>query len=452
MSKYRAIVDEEAILPSNSSQSNSLSIEPSTPLLSDANADEVQVEIEDEPGTASSASCVINLANTILGTGMLAMPAAVASIGVIFGSLMIIYAGTASALGLYFLSRAAAKTEGRHSSFFAVSKLTYPWAAVYFDMAIAIKCFGVGTSYLIIIGELMPEVIAASFGSSDGEYNLFLDRRFWITVFTLIVIPLAFMKKLDSLRYTSLLALTTVVYLIVIVIYNYFGPDFKAPPSDKIHYVRFSSKFFTYLPIFVFAFTCHQNVFTIYNEVGDNSQANINKIVFGTIGFSASVYEIIGILGYLTFGDDVSANIISMCRVGFICCVLLSLPLQWHPCRACLDKIISALTTNNTNGDYKLLTTNKPSDLKFFLMTSGIMISTYLLAILVSQLDLVLSFVGSTGSTTISFILPGIFYYKLHQDEPWDKEKVTAVCLASYGCVVMVVCLTMNILRVSAGH
>ena len=83
---------------------------------------------------------------------------------------------------------------------------------------------------------------------------------FWITVFTLVVIPLAFMKKLDSLRYTSLLALTTVVYLIVIVIYNYFGPDYKAPPSDKIHYVRFSSNFFTYLPIFVFAFTCHQNV------------------------------------------------------------------------------------------------------------------------------------------------------------------------------------------------
>ena len=61
MSKYRAIVDdEESIFPSNSSQSNSLSIGPSTPLLSDSNADEVQVEIEDEPGTASSASCVVS--------------------------------------------------------------------------------------------------------------------------------------------------------------------------------------------------------------------------------------------------------------------------------------------------------------------------------------------------------------------------------------------------------
>jgi len=171
---------------------------------------------------------------------------------------MIIYAGTASALGLYLLSRAAAKTGGRRSSFFAVSKLTYPWAAIYFDLAIAVKCFGVGTSYLIIIGELMPEVVAASVWGA--EYDLLLDRRFWITVFMLVIIPLAFLKKLDSLRYTSLLALVAIVYLIVIVIYNYFGPDYRAPPSDKIHFVRFSSKFFTYLPIFVFAFTCHQNV------------------------------------------------------------------------------------------------------------------------------------------------------------------------------------------------
>jgi amino acid permease len=184
----------------------------------------------------------------------------VASVGLIFGILMIIYAGLASVLGLYFLSRAAARTEGRHSSFFAVSKLTYPSAAVFFDLAIAIKCFGVGTSYLIIIGELMPQVIAASAGSLREDWSLLLDRRFWITVFMLVIIPLAFLKKLDSLKYTSLIALVAIVYLIVIVVYYFVNPDYSPPPSDKMHYFRFSAKFFTHLPIFVFAFTCHQNV------------------------------------------------------------------------------------------------------------------------------------------------------------------------------------------------
>ncbi|EIE75899.1 hypothetical protein RO3G_00603 [Rhizopus delemar RA 99-880] len=68
------------------------------------------------------------------------------------------YGVSASGIGLYFLSRCAARTEGRQASFFAISKLTWPKVAVLFDLAIAIKCFGVAVSYLIIIGDLMPQV------------------------------------------------------------------------------------------------------------------------------------------------------------------------------------------------------------------------------------------------------------------------------------------------------
>lgn len=42
---------------------------------------------------------------------------------------------------------------------------------------------------------------------------------------------------------------------------------------------------------------------------------------------------------------------------------------------------------------------------------------------LVSSLDKVLAYVGSTGSTSISFILPGIFYYKISApDSPHSQR------------------------------
>jgi amino acid permease len=110
----------------------------------------------------------------------------------------------------------------------------------------------------------------------------------------------------------------------------------------------------------------------------------------------------------------------------------------------------------------------------------------------VQSLEAVLAYVGSTGSTSISFILPGLFYYKIsdpdsrhHQrllksDEDEDdydydydsddgsvsfsgsarsggslgKGKVQwkkillrrlSLALAIYGVLVMVVCLGMNI-------
>ena len=111
----------------------------------------------------------------------------------------------------------------------------------------------------------------------------------------------------------------------------------------------------------------------------------------------------------------------------------------------------------------------------------------------VSSLDKVLAYVGSTGSTSISFILPGLFYYKIsspdsphHQrllkdedDEEYEgsEDDATApptvgggseswreawssrlrgrqwrmailrklsLALAVYGLLVMVVCLVIN--------
>ena len=99
----------------------------------------------------------------------------------------------------------------------------------------------------------------------------------------------------------------------------------------------------------------------------------------------------------------------------------------------------------------------------------------------VSSLEKVLAYVGSTGSTSISFILPGLFYYKIsspdsqhHQrlmKEDDDERDVSdeeedegllggrimkvpvwrrnllrrlSLALAIYGFVVMVTCLITN--------
>lgn len=67
------------------------------------------------------------------------------------------------------------------SSFFALSQITYPNAAVVFDAAIAIKCFGVGVSYLIIIGDLMPGVVRGFNANPDATF--LVDRHFWVTAF-----------------------------------------------------------------------------------------------------------------------------------------------------------------------------------------------------------------------------------------------------------------------------
>jgi Transmembrane amino acid transporter protein len=66
-----------------------------------------------------------------------------ASAGIIPGMITCLLSGAIAALGLFFLSKCSAKAPHRRASFFALSQMTFPNAAVFFDAAVVIKCFGV---------------------------------------------------------------------------------------------------------------------------------------------------------------------------------------------------------------------------------------------------------------------------------------------------------------------
>ena len=155
-----------------------------------------------------------------------------ASSGLIPGIISCIFSGSVAALGLWFLSRCASQCPPRRSSFFAVANLTYPSLAVFFDVAIAIKCFGVSVryvlsfptrivgsltmyhySYLVIIKGLMPSVVRSLHFVSHSSSPLpwwTVSGRFWITALLCILVPLCLLKRLDSLRHTSYVALFSV--------------------------------------------------------------------------------------------------------------------------------------------------------------------------------------------------------------------------------------------------
>ena len=110
------------------------------------------------------------------------MPLALSHMGIVLGSLFIVWAGLTAGFGLYLQTRCARYLERGQASFFALSQITYPNASVIFDAAIAVKCFGVGVSYLIIIGDLMPGVVEG-FGRDAAHASFLMDRHFWVTAF-----------------------------------------------------------------------------------------------------------------------------------------------------------------------------------------------------------------------------------------------------------------------------
>ncbi|KAK5136679.1 hypothetical protein LTR08_002332 [Meristemomyces frigidus] len=400
------------------------------------------------PGAASWLSSIVNLLNTIVGAGVLAMPHALANMGILLGTAVILWAGLTAGFGLYLQTRCARYLDRGSASFFALSQLTYPNAAVLFDAAIAVKCFGVGVSYLIIIGDLMPGVVR---GFGYGEAGWAVDRQFWVTAFMLIVIPLSFLRRLDSLKYTSFIALVSIAYLVVLVVYHYAAGD-TLPERGAVNVIKWQGAIATLasFPVIVFAYTCHQNMFSILNELTTPTPLRTTTVVASSIATAASIYILVAITGYLSFGSNVLGNIVAQYtpsaastigRAAIVVLVIFSYPLQVHPCRASLDAVAKWRPASKPGsaggraqppppahkfppkGSSSALPAEM-SDLRFALLTTAIILLSYTVAMTVTSLDKVLAYVGSTGSTAISFILPGLFYYKISAPESALQQRL----------------------------
>ncbi|KAI9672623.1 MAG: hypothetical protein M1831_000058 [Alyxoria varia] len=332
--------------------------------------------------------------------------------GIVLGTLFIIWAGLTAGFGLYLQTRCARYLERGHASFFALSQITYPNASVIFDAAIAIKCFGVGVSYLIIIGDLMPGVVEGISRDAGGA-SFLMDRHFWVTAFMLIVIPFSFLRRLDSLKYTSIIALVSIGYLVVLVVAHF---SYAILIQLTGHGVRIHMS--------------SEHVFYFERDGRQLSAQNDGSC-------------------YLSFGDNVLGNIVSMYtpsvastigKAAIVILTMFSYPLQVHPCRASVDAVLRwrpKRFSSSRNNDFSpprvpLLTPTKPagnkdadqlSETRFAVITTGIIILSYIVAMTVSSLEKVLAYVGSTGSTSISFILPGLFFYKISDpDSPYHQR------------------------------
>ena len=481
------------------------------------------------------------------------MPSALSKMGIFLGIFVIAWAGCTSAFGLYLQTRCARYVDRGHVSFAALSQLTYPNASVLFDAAIAIKCFGVAVSYLIIIGDLMPGVVVG-FAPGAKDVAFLVDRQFWITAFMyalaprtpclplcsrlpacllppsllafcsrapclpacpltdpprLIVIPLSFLRRLDSLKYTSVIALFSIAYLVILVVAHYIkGDTIASRGTVRVFQWAGPVSALAAFPVIVFAYTCHQNMFSILNEIANNSHFRTTTVICASIGGACSLYILTGITGYLSYGDNIKGNIVSMYptaaaatigRFAMVILVMFSYPLQIHPCRASLDACAkwrprrrsssqeSSPTRHSLVGNSASQPRQEMSDMRFAIVTTVLIVLSFITAMTVSSLSLVLAYVGSTGSTTISFILPGLFYYKIsdpdsphHQRLVKDEDDASefaagveggasregndnrdwrrgllrnaALALAMYGVLVMVTCLGINIVFGASGH
>ncbi|ODV86874.1 hypothetical protein CANARDRAFT_6444 [[Candida] arabinofermentans NRRL YB-2248] len=391
---------------------------------------------------ASVTSSVINTLNTIIGSGILVLPYAFKTDSILLGLIILLIASITNSFGLYLQGVSSKFLKEGEATFFTVCLITYPNLSLIFDFAIALQCFGVDVSYLVLTGDLMPLILPIS--------NMTIEqmRLFYILISLIITLPLCCMKKLDSLKYASVISLAAIGYLCILVHYHFFesliNPGGVRGDISLYKPQGFKAVFKT-LAIVVLAYTC-PNQFSIISELENPTMKRISKIIIISSILTTCLFVSMGLSGYLTFGDLINGNIILMYRDTFatrlgrallILMVLLSYPLMFHPARISVNNIchwlevrfsrrssvnlevsdvddIFSEPTESTPLTNSTTTTSVPlSSKRFKILTVILLITSYILAIKLKSFELILSIVGSTGGVLISFVLPGCYGYKL---------------------------------------
>lgn len=408
---------------------------------------------EQEPKGATMASSVVNTVNTIIGSGMLVLPYAFKTDSIFLGTAILLFAAAANSMGMIVQGMTTKFVHQGTATFFTICTLTYPRLSTLFDIAIFMQCFGVGISYIVLTGDLMPLV----FSISDWSENQ--TRLFYISLSTIITVPLCFLHKLDSLRYASVVSLVAIAYLAVLI-YSQFGyclsQHFQNIPPENLGPVSYFTPkgikpVFKTLGVIVLAYTC-PNQYSIVTELENPTIHRINRIVYLSMGIITTIFFSVSFFGYMTFGDALKGNIIlmyqdnayiSLGRLLLVLMVLLSFPLMLYPARTSFNNIyfafkdlmwhywhrfnnretaplVPASTDSGNAENCAIFAEDKLGEraipfpeFRFKWITVLLIISAYLIAISLDSFELILSVVGATGGVLISYVLPGCYGYKL---------------------------------------
>ncbi|XP_062247490.1 sodium-coupled neutral amino acid transporter 3-like [Platichthys flesus] len=427
-----------------------------------------EMHFTDFEGKTSFGMSVFNLSNSIMGSGILGLAFAMSNTGIILFLILLMSIAILSAYSIHLLLKCAGVVGIRayeqlgNRAFGSVGKIV---AACI----ITIHNIGAMSSYLFIVKSELPLVIQAFLGTNVNTGEWFMNGNYLIIIVSVsIILPLALMKQLGYLGYTSGLSLTCMVFFLISVIYKKFNIDCPLEGEDHPNVTVFAddhvamnetsdlceAKMFTVnsqtaytIPILAFAFVCHPEVLPIYTELRDATKKRMQGVANISILAMFLMYLLTALFGYLTFYGAVESELLhTYSRLGFkdvlILCVrlavlvavTLTVPVVLFPIRRALLQILFP---------------DKPFHwARHIAIAFCLIFVVNLLVIFVPSIRDIFGIIGATSAPTLIFILPGIFYVRIvpEEQEPLlSRPKIQAACFAALGFIFMIMSLSFII-------
>lgn len=370
---------------------------------------------------------VFNLTTSIIGAGIMALPATMKVLGLILGFVLIILMGILSEISVELLIRFSVLYKSRSYGEvvqFALGKT----ARVLSEICIIVNNGGVLVVYLIIMGDVMSGSL-----HHIGVLDQWLGNGFWdhrkvliLIVMVIFLAPLCALNKIDSLSLTSAasvaLAVVFVVVCFVVATIKLIEGTIDPPRMTP----DFGSKkaildLLVVIPIMSNAYVCHFNVQPIYNELEGRSPHKMNRVGRITTAICVVVYASTAISGYLLFGIDTEADILTnfdqdlgirfssavnyIVRIGYILHLVLVFPVIHFSLRETVNTLLF-------EGSPPLAESKKRS----LGLTVILLALIYIGSTMIPNIWTAFKFTGATSAVSLGFTFPALIALRLGKE------------------------------------
>uniref|UniRef100_A0A673Z1W1 Solute carrier family 38 member 3 n=1 Tax=Salmo trutta TaxID=8032 RepID=A0A673Z1W1_SALTR len=431
---------------------------------------------------------VFNLGNAIMGSGILGLAYAMANTGILLFLFLLTVVAVLSCYSIHLLLKSSGIVGIRAYEQLGYRAFGTP-GKMAAGIAITLQNIGAMSSYLYIVKSEFPLVIQA-FSRADPNADLwYLNGNYLVVMVSIgIILPLALMKQLGYLGYTSGFSLSCMVFFLSAVIYKKFQipcpfEEFSAAnhtvshldihlnitdnhathDNGLVHEMDDShcgARMFTMnsqtaytIPILAFAFVCHPEVLPIYTELRNPTQRRMQHVSNLSILVMYTMYFLAALFGYLTFYGKTETELLHtysridpydtliLCvRLAVLTAVTLTVPIVLFPVRRALNQMFFASKSFNW--------------LRHVAIAVTLLSFINMLVIFAPNILGIFGIIGATSAPCLIFIFPAIFYIRIvpKEQEPMHSiPKILAACFAGLGVAFMIMSLSFIIVDWTTG-
>ena len=254
------------------------------------------------------------IANTIMGAGILSIPIIMRYLGLLLGIIFIIFLAFCTIYSVFILIRCHEIT-GKNG-FSMLGKITMgKFGSILIKVIIIINNLGFCIAYFRIFGEVVQTIIQG-WVSPESFWANNWHNFIYIIICSFIMFSFIFIKNLSALKKVAYMGVSVVLIfsLGLTLLFIHKGIHHYLDSNISWKFLKPNCSFseaFHVIPSVFLAFLFQFNVFPIYLSLKEKNLETMMKATKIGVGYSLFIFLIVGIVGFLLYGLNMNDTLLN---------------------------------------------------------------------------------------------------------------------------------------------